>query len=82
VYEHADLNEDCRACHTPHGSVNNNLLIQREPFLCLQCHTTHRISGSTTAEQRQAYNTRCSDCHSQIHGSDQPSPSGKGNFIQ
>jgi DmsE family decaheme c-type cytochrome len=82
VYEHADLTEDCRACHTPHGSVNNNLLILREPFLCLQCHPTHPISSTTTAEQRRAFYTRCTDCHSQIHGSDLPSPSGQGNFIQ
>jgi DmsE family decaheme c-type cytochrome len=82
LYEHADISEDCRACHTPHGSVNNNLLILREPYLCLQCHPTHRITGSTTAETKQAYYTRCSDCHSQIHGTDLPSPSGKGRFIQ
>jgi DmsE family decaheme c-type cytochrome len=82
VYEHADLTEDCRACHTPHGSVNNNLLILREPYLCLQCHPSHRISSTTTEEFKQAYYTRCSDCHSQIHGSDLPSQSGKGSFIQ
>jgi DmsE family decaheme c-type cytochrome len=82
VYEHADLSEDCRACHTPHGSVNNNLLILREPFLCLQCHPTHQIDSTTTAEKKRAYYTRCTDCHSQIHGSDLPSPSGSGKFIQ
>jgi len=82
VYEHADLIEDCRNCHTPHGSVNNNLLILREPYLCLQCHPSHRISSTTTAETKQAYYLRCSDCHSQIHGSDLPSPSGRGSFIQ
>jgi len=82
VYEHADLTEDCRNCHTPHGSVNNNLLILREPYLCLQCHPSHRISSTTTAEVKRAYYVRCTDCHSQIHGSDLPSPSGKGDFIQ
>ena len=82
VYEHADLAEDCRTCHTPHGSVNNNLLILREPYLCLQCHPSHRISSATSAETKQAYYLRCSDCHSQIHGSDLPSPSGRGSFIQ
>jgi DmsE family decaheme c-type cytochrome len=82
LYDHADINEDCRACHVPHGSVNNNLLVLREPFLCLQCHPTHRISGATTTETKRAYYTRCSDCHSQIHGTDLPSPSGRGRFIQ
>jgi DmsE family decaheme c-type cytochrome len=82
VYEHADLTEDCRSCHVPHGSVNSRLLSLREPFLCLQCHTSHRISGTTTAESKRAFYTRCTDCHSQIHGSDLPSPSGSGRFIQ
>ncbi len=82
LYEHADLTEDCRACHTPHGSVNNKLLIVREPYLCLQCHPSHRISGATTTETKQAYYMRCTDCHSQIHGTDLPSPSGQGRFTQ
>jgi DmsE family decaheme c-type cytochrome len=82
MYEHADISEDCVTCHTPHGSVNNNLLTQREPFLCLQCHASHRIGDLTTAETKRAFYTRCTDCHSQIHGTDLPSPSGKGRFIQ
>jgi DmsE family decaheme c-type cytochrome len=82
LYEHADVMEDCRACHTPHGSVNNKLLILREPYLCLQCHPTHRLGETTTPERKQAFYTRCSDCHSQIHGTDLPSPSGAGRFIR
>jgi DmsE family decaheme c-type cytochrome len=82
LYEHADITEDCRVCHTPHGSVNDKLLVLREPYLCLQCHTTHLLTASTTAEQRQAVYTRCTDCHSQIHGTDLPSPSGQGRFTQ
>ncbi len=82
AFEHADTMEDCRACHSSHGSVNNNLLSLREPFLCLQCHATHIITSATTAEQKRAVYTRCTDCHSQIHGTDLPSPSGRGNFIQ
>ncbi len=82
VFEHADTGEDCSVCHRPHGSVNNNLLVLREPFLCLQCHTTHRLDGTATAETKQAFYRRCTDCHSQIHGTDLPSPSGQGRFIQ
>ncbi|HUI45651.1 MAG TPA: DmsE family decaheme c-type cytochrome [Nitrospirota bacterium] len=82
LYEHADIMEDCVACHTPHGSVNNNLLILREPYLCLQCHPSHPVDSTTTAVTKQAYYTRCTDCHSQIHGTDLPSPSGQGNFTQ
>lgn len=82
LYEHADITEDCRICHKPHGSVNNNLLVMREPYLCLQCHAAHRLGGSTTAETKRALFTRCTDCHSQIHGSDLPSASGRGRFTQ
>lgn len=65
VYEHADNTEDCTTCHNPHGSVNNNLLKVREPFLCLQCHKGH--------SNQPYYNPRCTNCHSQIHGTDLPS---------
>lgn len=82
VFEHADNTESCTRCHRPHGSVNNNLLALREPFLCLQCHPTHRFTGTTSAEDKQGRYTRCTDCHSQIHGTDLPSPSGNGRFIQ
>jgi predicted CXXCH cytochrome family protein len=78
--------EDCVTCHRPHGSVNNNLLVAREPFLCLQCHEGHRITsrtgGNTSVESRRAFYSRCTDCHSRIHGTDLPSASGKGRFTQ
>lgn len=41
VYEHSPVAESCSICHSPHGSVANNLLKQNEPFLCLQCHQMH-----------------------------------------
>jgi DmsE family decaheme c-type cytochrome len=79
IYEHAENMEDCGTCHSPHGSVNNYLLNVRVPFLCLQCHAGHRTSGASTAENSKgAYYTRCTDCHSPIHGTDLPSASGKG----
>jgi DmsE family decaheme c-type cytochrome len=80
VYEHADLTEDCMSCHSPHGSVNNNLLNIRVPFLCLQCHAGHRTSSTVSIESKGTFYTRCTDCHSQIHGSDTPSVSN-GTFI-
>lgn len=82
VFEHAEATENCSTCHSHHGSINNNLLVAREPFLCLQCHEGHRISSSTTEERKAAFYTRCTDCHSQIHGTDIPSASGKGRFVQ
>lgn len=80
VFEHADNTQDCTNCHLPHGSVNDNLLAVRQPFLCLQCHPVHRTSE--TATNKVVFNTRCTDCHSQIHGTDIPSASGAGRFIQ
>lgn len=86
LYEHADVMDNCHNCHSPHGSVNPNLLNAREPFLCLQCHEGHFInepSGrSISPESARYYYTRCTDCHSTIHGSDAPSASGRGGFTQ
>jgi DmsE family decaheme c-type cytochrome len=77
LFEHAENTEECTRCHRPHGSVNNNLLVAQVPFLCLQCHQGHRLtSGDSIA---RTY-TRCTDCHSQIHGTDIPSASGNGRF--
>ena len=78
LYEHAENTEDCSSCHSPHGSVNNNLLKVAVPFLCLQCHIPHTPS---TAANKGRYYTRCTDCHTQIHGTDIPSRGGKGRFI-
>ena len=88
LYEHADVAENCLNCHSPHGSVNIRLLNAREPFLCLQCHVGHRINTeavpdrSISPERARAFYTRCTDCHSSIHGSDVPSTSGNGRFTQ
>ena len=41
VFGHAPVEDDCTICHDAHGSVANNLLVQNEPFLCLQCHEGH-----------------------------------------
>ena len=41
VFGHAPVEDDCTICHDPHGSVANNLLVQNEPFMCLQCHEGH-----------------------------------------
>lgn len=91
IFEHEPVVEDCRLCHTPHGSVANNLLTANEPMLCYQCHEphfhaalvsppgtvdvggTHRENPHGTASMNVAFTTKCSQCHSQIHGTDLPS---------
>jgi DmsE family decaheme c-type cytochrome len=82
VFEHGDVTEDCTNCHTPHGSVNDFLLTESVPFLCLECHDGHSVSDDR--ETRAAFHTRCTDCHSAIHGTDIPSanPARPGIFLQ
>ena len=38
VYEHEALRQGCVVCHSPHGSVNQRLLNERNATLCLKCH--------------------------------------------
>ena len=76
AFEHGDVTENCSNCHTPHGSVNNSLLSSAMPFLCLQCHGGHTLSN--TAGSKQLFVNRCTDCHSQVHGTDIPAPAKAG----
>jgi predicted CXXCH cytochrome family protein len=41
VFEHNAMREGCTACHNPHGSVSQKMLIQRDANLCLKCHLEH-----------------------------------------
>jgi len=77
AFEHGDVTENCMNCHTPHGSVNNDMLNASMPFLCLQCHAGHTLS--TIPGVKQLFLNRCTDCHSQIHGTDIPSPATAGH---
>lgn len=65
VNEHPPAAESCLACHTPHGSMNQNLLTQRTPALCLQCHTGTPVTHNTS----QIAYKNCATCHTAIHGS-------------
>ena len=98
IFQHAPVEEDCMICHTPHGSVANNLLTANEPFLCMQCHEMHFHGGFRTVDEEgtvnvggipranvegeygfvKAFGTRCTQCHTRIHGSDLPSNSVPG----
>lgn len=74
LWEHPPVMENCLNCHEPHGSTNPQLLKVRTPRLCQRCHiesrhpTTPQLSTS-----RFAFNRACTNCHSQIHGSNHPS---------
>ena len=87
VRTHQPVQENCAICHNPHGSTNDNLLKQRAPFLCQQCHepTSHRgnvasftgpanTAGGSTSANFLARG--CLNCHTNIHGTNNPVNSG------
>jgi DmsE family decaheme c-type cytochrome len=81
LWEHAPVRENCLTCHDAHASNNDKMLVARRPFLCQRCHsatghpTSLRDSRDLAVGDIRLMNRSCSNCHSQIHGSN--SPSGK-----
>lgn len=74
LYEHPPVMENCTNCHEPHGSVNDRLLKVRVPRLCTQCHNgTFHPATPRPAQTFYVFNRACTNCHSQIHGSNHPS---------
>jgi DmsE family decaheme c-type cytochrome len=85
LWEHAPVSEDCTTCHTPHGSVHRALLIKSTPLLCQQCHspaghpsvarTGAALPGGGAGTSGFLLAGSCTNCHSQVHGSNHPSGS-------
>jgi DmsE family decaheme c-type cytochrome len=84
LFEHAPVRDNCTNCHSPHGSNNEKLLIVARPILCQQCHeqTGHLTELMTRGgipngprPDPRLIGRACSNCHSQIHGSNSPSGS-------
>jgi DmsE family decaheme c-type cytochrome len=82
LWEHAPVAEDCSLCHSAHGSVRAALLTKTPPLLCQQCHTSasHPAIARTGAALPGAAAGSafllvgsCTNCHSQVHGSNHPS---------
>jgi DmsE family decaheme c-type cytochrome len=81
LWEHQPVAENCTTCHDPHGSAQTSLLKQRPPFLCQSCHegaghpsivnTPNGLPGRMPSAYLLAGS--CTNCHSQIHGSNSPS---------
>lgn len=74
LWEHAPVAENCLTCHEAHGSVHRYMLRSSVPRLCQRCH----IRGGHQSQPREArnrliFNMGCTNCHSQIHGSNHPS---------
>jgi len=86
LWEHPPVRDDCLNCHTPHGSTQARLLKERPPYLCQNCHdstfhpgepysgqnTAGRTFGATITAKFQLLGRGCLNCHSQIHGSNNP----------
>lgn len=84
--------EDCTICHNPHGTSADNLLKTRPPFLCQQCHepSSHQSGipgfgnagvvgggqGNTSGNRGITQARSCLNCHTQIHGSNNPTNVG------
>lgn len=78
LWEHAPVVENCANCHDPHGTPHDNMLKMSRPRLCQQCHagTGHPIqprNPGLPADFQFVFNRQCSQCHIQIHGSNNPS---------
>jgi DmsE family decaheme c-type cytochrome len=73
LYEHPPVRENCLNCHNPHGTNNEAMLNVARPRLCQQCHTlgSHNQPGNPWSRFMVA--NSCQNCHSQIHGSNNPS---------
>ena len=92
VRTHEPVQEDCTICHNPHGTTNPNLLKVRPPFLCQSCHepdshhSTIPFDGQVTGNppapstnQAVIMARGCVNCHTNIHGTNNPvSGSGRG----
>lgn len=74
LWEHPPVTENCSNCHEPHGSNHEKLLKISKPRLCQQCHIeTRHPTRPQDPRTRFVFNRSCSNCHSEVHGSNHPS---------
>jgi len=74
LWEHPPVMENCANCHDPHGSSNPELLKVRMPRVCDSCHDSSRHpTQAQSLSSIKNFNRGCTNCHSQIHGSNHPS---------
>ena len=94
VYEHPPVTQDCTICHEPHGTVARTICCASRPRSCA-CDVTRAIAPARTFHDQsllpdigksptlqKAFFTDCTQCHSQVHGSDVPSPSQPYTFAR
>ncbi len=82
LWEHQPVIDGCTNCHDAHGSVQPALLKMRPPFLCQTCHEGAGHPSIVSTPQGLAGGASpsgyllaggCTNCHSQVHGSNAPS---------
>lgn len=85
LWEHAPVAEDCGLCHSPHGSARPALLSKSTPLLCQSCHSAAGhpsvartgaglpANGAAGGGSIFLVGGNCTNCHSQVHGSNHPS---------
>lgn len=79
VFEHEALREGCVVCHNPHGSINQKLLVDNDPNLCLRCHAQAQgpdvpaghiyIGNSDHTSFLRMGTCWTAGCHTAVHGS-------------
>ncbi len=71
IFEHLAMEDGCKICHTPHGSIVDKLLTQQNNGLCEQCHFDARypLIGGVDHTGFLSGGALCYDCHFQVHGS-------------
>lgn len=77
LWEHAPVRENCITCHEPHGANNDRVLTAKRPYLCQRCHVATRHPSTLydfpDLASNRLLNRSCTNCHTQIHGSNSPS---------
>ena len=74
LWEHPPVTENCTNCHEPHGSNHEKLLKISKPRLCQECHIeTRHPTRPQDYRTRFVFNRSCTNCHSEVHGSNHPS---------
>lgn len=64
-------NNNCEACHQPHGLIGGLFLRKNEPNLCLNCHRQLAAGADKKSVHKPVAKGKCSTCHNP-HNSQYP----------
>lgn len=68
AHRHRPVTErNCLACHQPHASPHNALLVSEGEKLCMTCHTSDAVAMQKAHVGRHTEALACLDCHSGHH---------------